>query len=99
MGIQENLSLPVDMAENNCKKHFEFCLKMLFDNKNFENVIFTDQMKIQIESNIQIQAKKEGNQFHERLRPKPKCPHSVKNSYAAVYCWFYRALNKVCLNY
>ena len=38
---------------------------MLLDDENFENVIFTDETKIQMESNMQRQARKEGDQRYE----------------------------------
>ena len=57
------------ISEQNCKKRFEFCLKMLMDNKNFEIVIFTDKTKIEMETNIQRKARKEGDQRYKRLKP------------------------------
>ena len=41
------------ISEKNCKKHLEFCLKMPMDSENFENVVFTNETKIKMESNIQ----------------------------------------------
>ena len=65
------------ISEKNCKEGLQFCLKMLRENERFENVIFSDETKIQMESTILRQARKATNKRYERLKPKPKHPYSV----------------------
>ena len=46
------------ISEKNHKKGLQFCLKMLRENERFENLIFSDETKIQMESTILRQARK-----------------------------------------
>lgn len=69
------------ISEKNRKERLEFCLRMLATDEKFENVIFSDETKIQMESSTLRSARKSTDKRYQRLRPKPKHPYSVSNNH------------------
>lgn len=65
------------VSEKNKIARLEFANRCLETGEDFENVIFTDETKIQLKSNVRRQCHKKGDPIHHQLRPIPKHPYQV----------------------
>ena len=61
----------------NKPKRVAFCRKLLEENENFDNVIFSDESIVRCEQSIYKQYRKKGEPMQARMKPKPKHPLSV----------------------
>ena len=74
----------------NKPKRVEFCRKLLEENENFDNVIFSDECTVRCERFINKQFRQKGEPMQARMKPKPKHPLSVsfmKTTMVKIYGW------------
>jgi len=65
------------VTEKNKKERYAYVLRCLNSNERFQNVIFTDEAKVEMESNVTRQWHRKKDKLHKRLRSKPKHPYKV----------------------
>jgi transposase len=65
------------ITPQNREKRVIFARSCMENDESFDDVIFTDETKIQMSSNVHRQCYKKGEPLTARLRPKPKHPYQV----------------------
>ena len=68
-------------SEPNKWKRYVWCLSQVCNEETFDNVIWTDESKIELDRTAQRTFQKDG---HVVLRPKPKHPFSVRKHFILV---------------
>ena len=69
----------------------EYARNCIASGEQFEDVIFTDETKIQLTSHVRFQCHKKGEPVYKQLRPVPKHPYQVtlKETISSLTCYLY----------